>query len=66
MVIKYFMVWDMVISMMTEGEFWDKFHKKHNPGFQYGTKKIEKKITKKKTSRTTNAAKRHPVFKVPD
>ena len=60
------MVVGLVISMMTEQDFWDKFNKKHNPGFQYGTKKIEKKITKKKTSSATNTAERHPVFKVPD
>ena len=41
------MVQDTATSVMTEGEFWDKFHKKHNPGFHYGTKKIEKKIKKK-------------------
>ena len=23
----------MAISMMTEGDFWDKFQKKHNPQF---------------------------------
>ena len=59
------MVQDTATSVMTEGEFWDKFHKKHNPGFQYGTKKIEKKITKKKTSRP-ESIKRNPIFKVSD
>ena len=34
----------MVISMMTEKEFWDKFHAKHNPGHHYAKKKIEKEI----------------------
>ncbi len=35
------MVWDMVISMMTEKEFWDKFQKKHNS--KYYAKKNKKK-----------------------
>ena len=52
-----------VISMMTEGEFWDKFNRKHNPQFYEKLKK--KKTEKKKTSRT-NTAKRHPIFKVSD
>ena len=34
----------MVISMMTETEFWDKFHAKHNPGYHYAKKKNEEKI----------------------
>jgi len=52
-----------VISMMTEGDFWDKFNRKHNPQFYEKLKK--KKTTKKKASRA-NTAKRHPVFKVSD
>ena len=35
------MVWDLVISMMTEAEFWDKFQKKHNS--KYYAKKNKKK-----------------------
>ena len=53
----------LAISMMTEGEFWDKFNRKHNPKFYEKLKK--KKTQKKKTSRS-NTTKRHPVFKVSD
>ena len=31
-------MWDGIISMMTEKDFWDKFHKKHNPEY-YAKKK---------------------------
>ena len=41
------MMLDMVISMMTEKEFWDKFNSKHNPGYYYAKKKTEKKNKKK-------------------
>ena len=51
----------MAISMMTEGDFWDRFQKKHNPQFYEKLKK--KKTQKKKTSRA-KSAKRHPIFKV--
>ena len=37
----------IVISMMTETEFWDKFHAKHNPGHYYAKKKIEKEVKEK-------------------
>ena len=37
----------IVISMMTEADFWDKFHAKHNPGHYYAKKKIEKEIKEK-------------------
>ena len=39
----------MVISMMTEKEFWDKFHAKHNPGHYYAKKKTKRRIKNKKT-----------------
>ena len=58
----------MAISMMTEGDFWDKFQKKHNPQFYDRLKKSktqEKKTEKKKTS-SAKSTKRHPVFKVQD
>ena len=51
---------------MTEKEFWDIFHKKHNPGFQYGTNTKEKKTEKKKKTGRTYTVKRYPVFKVSD
>ena len=31
----------LAISMMTEGDFWDKFQKKHNPQFYEKLKKKE-------------------------
>ena len=53
----------MAISMMTEGDFWDKFQKKHNPQFYEKLKK--KKTQKKKTSRA-DSTERYPIFKVSD
>tara|TARA_R110002050_G_scaffold68860_1_gene149196 strand:+ start:253 stop:501 length:249 start_codon:yes stop_codon:yes gene_type:complete len=41
------MMLDMVISMMTEKDFWDKFNAKHNPGYHYAKKKNQKKEQKK-------------------
>jgi len=41
----------MVIDMMTEKDFWDMFHKKHNPRYYNAKKKTKKKKTQnKKTS----------------
>jgi cytochrome b subunit of formate dehydrogenase len=51
------------ISIMTEGEFWDKFNRKHNPQFY---EKLKKKKTQTKKTSHTNTAERHPVFKVPN
>ena len=53
----------MAISMMTEGDFWDKFQKKHNPQFY---EKLKKKKTEKKKTSSAKSTKRHPVFKVQD
>ena len=40
-----------VFSMMTERDFWDMFHKKHNPRYYHAKKKTKKKKTQnKKTS----------------
>ena len=33
----------MVISIMTEKDFWDKFNSKHNPGYHYAKKTKNKK-----------------------
>jgi hypothetical protein len=55
------MVWGMVISMMTEWEFWDKFNRKHNPQFY---EKLKKKKTQTKKTSSPDTTKRHPVFKV--
>jgi len=51
-------------NKMTEKEFWDKFHKKHNPRYYYDKKKAETE-NEKKTS-YPKSTKRHPVFKVQD
>jgi len=42
------MVWDMVISMMTEKDFWDKFNARHNPKYHHAKKKYKKKTEKQK------------------
>jgi len=53
-----------VFSMMTEREFWDMFHKKHNPKYYNAKKKTQKKKTKiKKKGRRTNSAKRYTFSK---
>ena len=52
--------------MMTEGDFWDMFHKKHNPRYYNAKKETKKKKTEKKKTSRTKSTKRHPVFKVQD
>ena len=58
------MVWDLVISMMTEKDFWDMFHKKHNPNYYAKKKTKKKKTTKKKKNFRDNGNKRYPIFKI--
>ena len=54
----------LAIEMMTEKDFWDMFHKKHNPRYYNAKKKTQKKKTKiKKKSRRTNSAKRYTFSK---
>ena len=53
----------LAISMMTEGDFWDRFQKKHNPKFY---EKLKKTKTKKKKTSRAKSTKRHPIFKVQD
>ena len=50
-------MWDMIISMMTEKEFWDKFNAKHNPGYFYAKKKTEEKNKKKNKKQKDNSFK---------
>ena len=57
------MVQGIVTSVMTEGEFWDKFNKKHNPQFY---EKLKKKKTQKKKTSCPKSTERNPVFKVSD
>jgi len=51
-----------VISMMTEAEFWDKFHAKHNPGYYYAKKKIKKEI-KEKIKKQKNDSFKFKIFR---
>jgi predicted metal-dependent hydrolase len=58
------MIFDMVISMMTEEEFWDKFNKKHNPRYYYAKKKTKEEKTKnKKKGCDDYSARRHSLYK---
>ena len=59
------MMLDMVISMMTEKEFWDKFNSKHNPGYYYAKKKTEKK-NKKKDQKQKNYSFKFKIFRKQD
>ena len=51
------MIVEIMEIRMTEEEFWDKFNKKHNPGFRYAKKKIEKEIKKKDQKQEDDPAK---------
>ena len=53
---------------MTEENFFDMFNRIHNPDYFYGKQKKtkEKKTEKKQKTRSTYAAKRHPIFKISD
>ena len=51
------MMLDMVISMMTEKEFWDKFNSKHNPGYYYVKKKNQKEKQTKNKKQKDNSFK---------
>ena len=51
---------ETVISMMTETEFWDKFHAKHNPSYYYAKKKIKKENKEKNQKQEDNP----PRFKI--
>ena len=58
-------MWDMVISMMTEKEFWDKFNAKHNPGYFYAKKKTEEK-NKTKNKKQKNNTFKFKIFRKQD
>ena len=51
---------------MTEKDFWDKFHNKHNPKYYAKKKTKEKKTSEEKKSCRDSTSKRYPVFKVSD
>ena len=51
---------------MTEKDFWDKFHNKHNPNYYAKKKTKKKKTSEKKKSYRDSTSKRYPVFKVSD
>jgi hypothetical protein len=48
----------LAISMMTEKDFWDMFHKKHNSRYYYGKKKTKEKIKEKNKKQKDNTFKR--------
>ena len=52
----------IVISMMTEPEFWDKFHGNHNPGYYYAKKKI-KKVNKEKNQEQEDNPPKFKIFR---
>ena len=52
----------IVISMMTEREFWDKFNARHNPGYYYAKKKI-KKENKEKNQKQKDHTIKYKVFR---
>ena len=49
---------------MTEKDFWDMFHKKHNPRYYYGKDTEKKETQKKKINHKRYSTKRYPVFKM--
>ena len=58
------MIWDMVINMMTEEEFWDKFNRKHNPKYYYAKKKTkEEKTESEEKSRGAYSTERYTFSK---
>jgi len=52
---------DEIINIMTEEEFWDKFHEKHNPRYYHATKNKTKNKTKIKLE--PKRQRRYPLFK---
>ena len=52
-----------VFSMMTERDFWDMFHKKHNPRYYYGKKKTKEKIKEKNKKQKDNTFERKVIRK---
>ena len=54
----------MVIDMMTEKEFWDMFHKKHNSKYYNAKKETKKKKTKNKKTGRSKSTKRYSIFKI--
>ena len=55
-----------VISIMTEGEFWDKFNRKHNPQFYENLKKKTKTKIKEKNKKQKNYSSEFKVFRKQD
>ena len=53
-----------IFSMMTEREFWDMFHKKHNPRYYKAKKKPKKKKTENKKTGRSKSTKRYSIFKI--
>ena len=57
------MVLGLVISMMTEVDFWDKFNQKHNPQFYEKLKKKNKEKIKKKNQEQEDNPSKFKVFR---
>ena len=45
-------------SVVTEKDFWDMFHKKHNPRYYYAKKETKEKIKKKNKKQKDNTFER--------
>ena len=56
----------LAISMMTEGEFWDKFNRKHNPQFYEKLKKKNKEKIETKNKKQKNYSPKYKVFRKQD
>jgi len=48
---------------VTETEFWDKFHEKHNPGYHAKKKTTKKEAKDEKKSSESYSAERHTIRK---
>ena len=56
----------LTISMMTEGEFWDKFNRRHNPQFYENLKKKTKEKIEEKNKKQKNYSSKFKVFRKQD
>ena len=54
------------ISIMTEGEFWDKFNRKHNPQFYENLKTKNKEKVEAKNKKQKNYPSIFKVFRKQD
>tara|TARA_R100001369_G_scaffold81101_1_gene111863 strand:+ start:220 stop:393 length:174 start_codon:yes stop_codon:yes gene_type:complete len=54
----------IIFDMMTEKEFWDMFHKKHNPKYSY--EKEKEKTKQKKNKKQKNNPFKFEIFRKSD